>query len=733
MVFDELLAQLPTCPGVGGLPVKSDSAGFGYVERSLPEFIGPDLSPSDGVDQSDTPRVVILSAAGAVGKSTLAREIAFAKRAPLWDLAQADAVGGNSLTGQISASFGFKLAGEISAKLDNGELFLIVDALDEARVKANEAGFEAFVRDIAEVARAARGVAFVLLGRTQTALWTSLLLEDAGVQANLVSIRPFTRDQAERYIEARIGQMNAAARKRIADHRGPFEAARNLVFQLLERAIGGDAEAAEDSVREFLGYAPVLETVAVLLGDEGNYQELIGRLTAMGQDARAQIDRPLRVLDHVVKRLMERERAQKLQHNIRPALQSVADAHGWDAWETLYQADEQISRLLGRILKRSILACPEMPPALRAAYEERLAEWLPEHPFLREGEYPANKVFESYLFAVAMREYLTDISRHVEAKVADVDYKPSRLLADFYILLGEKDGTDVVSRRQIGYLYDSFLAGETGTLQVRLAIDEGDPDEDDAEDGEERATAEGEFELVYASADGSGRERIETRSFKIDDSNNVLAFRRQLKDATIVTRGGVSLGGLLDDFEIGPRVDMRCGHLEFKSTGLVARGAVHGEENDGVTLEAQGCDSKLARKPVVRGKLSVFWPGADGYPWTEYATAPGERFDDARMHQVSRRLRRIVLTLRSHSKGSLARLQDKVEHRRVLKGPLGEALLAKLCDDGVLELREGFYHWVPDRAAALLQISWHDLRNRQMSQGLREYLQAFIQDNAGLF
>lgn len=729
MTYEELLQSLPTCSGGAVFPVKADPAGLAYVEKGLPEFVGPDLSLGCGTQPTANAKVIIVSAAGAVGKSTLARQLAFQKSAPIWDLAHAAAVGGNSLTGQISTAFGFRLAGDVTERLIRGDLFLVIDALDEARVKANEAGFEAFVRNVAEVAKDSHSASLVLFGRTQSALWTQMLLDDEGIASSLVTIRPFTREQAERYIEARIGQMDDAARRRIKDHRGPFEEARNLVLGLLERAVCGENAAPDDSAREFLGYAPVLETVSVLLGKEGNFQELIGALTAMGQDDGKQCARPLMVLQHVVARLMERERDQKLQHNIRPALENVAAAHAWSAWETLYQPDEQVGRILGCILGRRIEVCPPMPPAVRALYEERLSEWVPEHPFLRDGNSPANKVFESFLFALAMREYLTDISRHVEDRVASPEYRPSRLLADFYILLGEEQHQEVIAKRQIGYLYDSLLAGETDGLRVRLSIEDGDPDDEDEDMG-----AEGEFELVYAAKDNGGGDVIERRSFRIEGEDHApISFRRQLKDATVVSREAVSLGGMLDDFEIGPSVDVRCGRLIVQSAGLVVRGQASVGEIETVTLEAQACESRLARRPIVRGRLNVCWPGATGYPWTEYATEPTERDNDLRMHEAMRRLRRIVLTLRSHSKGSLARFRDKVEHKRVLKNEMGKALLATLCKDRILKLEDDFYHWVPDRASSILRVSWLDLRNRLASPELRQYMRNFIDQNSNLF
>lgn len=728
--FEAFLRQLPECPGPGALPVSDILGGFKYIQSSLPEFIGPDIAPSTSVDQPSNPRIAIISAAGAVGKSTLANELAYLAKAPIWDLAQASAVGGNSATGQLTASFGFSLAGSVSARLAAGELFLIIDALDEARVKANEAGFEAFVQNVAEIAKLAKGIAIVLLGRTQTAETTWLMLEGIGVPTALHSIRPFTRVQAESYIEARIRRLEDSAAKRITDHRQPFVEARDLILNHLELAVGGDIDVEDEAAREFLGYAPVLETVAFLLAKEGNYQEFAESLNSKAKASKSQTDRPLAVLEHVVTRLLRREQTQKLQANIKPALETVAAETGWSAWETLYTQDEQISRLLGRILDCEIDACPNMPDTVRAIYEERLTAWLPEHPFLRDGKHAMNNVFESYLFAIAMREYLTPLSGFVEQRVAARDYKPSRLLADFYILLGQQRGEEVIAQRQIGLLYDSLLAGETDTLRVRLSVETGDPDEED----DQEQVSEGEFELVYSTQDKDGAERVETRNFKIVEGNESFTFSRQIKEASVVARGKVILGGAADDFEIGPSVDIRCGTVEIACNGLVVRGATKGMDSYPVTIEAKQCVSTLSRKPIVHGQLAVSWPGANAYPWAEFSAALDDRkLETEHMRKVYLRFRRIVLSLRSHSKGSLARYQDKVEHRRVLKNQMGRALLDKLCKDGILKLKDEFYHWVPELADAVLKISWQGLRSRNVTPEMKSYFLQFIAANQKYF
>src|ERR1700734_1111204 len=64
--------------------------------------------------------------------------------------------------------------------------------------------------------------------------------------------------------------------------------------------------------------------------------------------------------------------------------------------------------------------------------------------------------------------------------------------------------------------------------------------------------------------------------------------------------------------------------------------------------------------------LSVTWPGAKAYPWTDFAIEPFQK-GDADISPAFRRLRKIVVSFRSHSRGALMRLAAKIEHRRMVK------------------------------------------------------------------
>jgi hypothetical protein len=134
-------------------------------------------------------------------------------------------------------------------------------------------------------------------------------------------------------------------------------------------------------------------------------------------------------------------------------------------------------------------------------------------------------------------------------------------------------------------------------------------------------------------------------------------------------------------------------------------------------------------RPNVRGQLRVNWPGAEGYPWHEFridqSTANSE---DNVVASMYRRFRRIVMTLRSHSKGNLARFRDKIEHQRVLKGPVGRALLEKLVEDKILVRDEKFYFWNPSVADEVVGVTWGDLRLGVCPALLTAYLKQFVEE-----
>lgn len=745
MRFDELLSKLPRSPGRGRLPVVGTSNELNYIDSRLTEFVAPDLSDRADIANPLTPSLLIISAAGAVGKSTVAREIAAELQAPLLDLAKSSTVAKHSFSGIVQSAFGIGGLGAFFTLLKSGGLCVVIDALDEARVKVNEAAFLDFLSDLAQLATVGTGVKFVLLGRTQTAETAWLALQDGGVNVALYTISPFTDEQVNRYLELRIDSLDSNAGRRIREHRVPFVEARDLLLKHLRIAIDGTTNGDQMSpeAREFIGYAPVLDAVAVLFARESNLASLRSQLE---QDllglVGASHNKPSALLAKIVERILQREHSEKLVKNIKPALMTHASQAGWSAWDSLYTIDEQCERLLGRVLGTRVNAGPNIPAAINIPYEAQLAMWLPEHPFLRDGRSPANIVFESFIYAYGLRKNL-DTQIAIEARLSESDFKPSRLFADFYFLMADNANDAIVPPRHIGLLYDALLSAESDTFYVRLDIESEEAGDDDGRVAGTASDVEGTIELIHLPREASGpndakrSERSFTARVSMEDS---ITFRRYVRDASVIVPCEVRLGADSSEFEVGPSVLIRCNRLAARCRSLVIGGKTRPrldkivERDEGVVIEARLFDGQLSARPVVHVPFSVNWPGAEAFPWTDFLSDGGSRVgSDPRVQWCYFRFRRIITTLRSHSRGSLARVKDKIEHARVLKNAAGSALLATLVHDGIFRIEGNFYHYQPDVASGVLGVTWQQLRRGASSDALGGYLARFVEANQDLF
>jgi hypothetical protein len=116
---------------------------------------------------------LLISAPGAVGKSTLARQVAFETGAVYVDLAQAEPVGSNTLVG-----------GLVKSQLYDGwqanTVGILIDGLDEARLRVTQEAFEAFLRDVDQLSHG-RSVPTALFGRTGAIQDAWLILSDTAV------------------------------------------------------------------------------------------------------------------------------------------------------------------------------------------------------------------------------------------------------------------------------------------------------------------------------------------------------------------------------------------------------------------------------------------------------------------------------------------------------------------------------------------------------------------------
>ena len=181
LTFDQLVGLLPTCevfPTDGALP---RGVSYGNI---IPEFTAPDVALVEG--SLDKAQALIVAAPGAVGKSTLAKALSSQRGALIWDLAEAEEVGYGSLDAVLERTMAPGLKSDFLEWMTEGIQFVIIDALDEGRIKVNENSFIRLLENISRLAKRANGICFVLLGRTQIAEAVWLNLTDLGIDASIL-------------------------------------------------------------------------------------------------------------------------------------------------------------------------------------------------------------------------------------------------------------------------------------------------------------------------------------------------------------------------------------------------------------------------------------------------------------------------------------------------------------------------------------------------------------------
>ena len=712
--FDQLIDLLPRgeeFPTSDELP-----SGVSYGSM-IPEFIPPSVALAEGCPEKS--QVLIIAAPGAVGKSTLARALSSRRGSLIWDLAEADEVGYGSLDAILENTMQSGLKADFLEWMSEGMQFVIIDALDEGRIKVNENSFLQLLQNISRLARNSKGICFVLLGRTQIAESVWLSLTDNDIEASILTIEPFDRAQANDYIAKHLDR----------EQTRPLVECRDLIFQQLQGPIRDGA--AWETTDEFLHYPPVLDAIRVLLEEEINLMSLKNFLKNQATNT------SVKLLRNVVDYILFREQQEKFVPRFLESLSKEDNRILQPITESLYTSTEQCQRLLASALSISLEhRSNTLPIDLEGKYNSAVAVALTDHPFLKGVNRFANSIFESYLYARALRG---DFGHNLERQVADVLIRSNSLstmlLAEFYL---RTDNDEISLQHQVkpehvGILYDSLLSSESSRKRVRLTIDGTNPC-DTAESA--NSDAEGEFEVSFIDReDDVGYEpQIINFSLTVSGESNI-SFRWYVREVQLTVPCTVELGPNVAEFKIGQSVHINARSLFLGSEALVVEKVPpkYSEyEDTGVSLEAlEFAAPALGNNlTVYASDFSVSWPGNEAFPWRMFRTNQvNTEFDNDTLHQAYIRFKRIATAFRSRGRGKLARARVKIEHFRMMQGDLGEKLIAQLLNDSILYLGDGGkrYFWNPDVANGLLGVSWMDLRRGKCPQKLRNYLLNFTE------
>lgn len=146
---------------------KKELPGWSFNELENASFTSPPItdSPTDFFPDCSPQNchILLISAPGAVGKSTLAKHISYLTGAIYVDLGKAKPVGGDTLTGGLSKT-------KSQSSWENDHTTVILDGLDEAILKVKSEGYATFIEDVVECSQEeGRTKPIILLGRKRAA------------------------------------------------------------------------------------------------------------------------------------------------------------------------------------------------------------------------------------------------------------------------------------------------------------------------------------------------------------------------------------------------------------------------------------------------------------------------------------------------------------------------------------------------------------------------------------
>ena len=657
--LENLVEALPRCVDQPALDQDAPPE-VAFVSAQADDFVSPELRLRSG-DFSGS-QLVLVSAPGAVGKSMLAREIAFRTGGLLWDLSSVQ-VGTHSLRGMISGSFGYSGSGPVAEAMADGRFLIVMDALDEAAVRAGDANLEAFLTDMAsELGRMGAPLPpVVLLARGTTAEIAQMLLEYDGLPVAHLSIDYFDQQRAERFIDLKLD----AETTRHRDHRKPFEDCRSMLFDRVFRVLGlEEPDWTESEAREFIGYAPVLGAIAKYLNHE-NYGALLQEMA----DGRSRNGGEIwTFLIELLEGILEREQG-KLHSNLPPEIKQEIDESG-DAGH-FYDGREQAGRLLARAMGTS---SPRLEQPLKGLdeYEASVSQLLQEHPFLGNGPSGfANVVFRDYLIALALVQLVGQDKLDALTFGLNAETRPSPVLARLaFSMASETEGVPHFDSPEFPLLYESIRSEDDGSGSVRISIEE--------DSGEV---------IAQALSDSGADMRF---AIRLGDGEEVLVHRR-LSHANIVLKTHApALGNGGYDFTIGPNVAANVSALTVGCTLL--RVETRNGDDGGVFLAAHELEPALGPREIQLkgpGRLEIATPETPPHPWAPYGVSlpPLPPTDEALNHALNE-LRDLVTRFKSEGYEGLGTFAKPLD-AAAAKGRASQSLLEFSLAKGLISKRGG--------------------------------------------
>ena len=628
--------------------------GWRYVDAGLSTFKEAPLTLSNSLTDVPDPEsapLLLVSAPGAVGKTTLAKQLAFRTDSIYLNLAETGPVGDNTLSGWL-------LQSQLAPYWQEGSIALLIDGLDEARLRVTQEAFEAFLSDVAELATT-RSIPTVLFGRTGAIEDTWLVLADQNMEAPVFEIGYYVLPDAIAFAQD------------IIRHQCGSDAHLGVRLTATELLVSNLREQTEQDGDRFAGYAPVLSAVAERVAADSNPGALVSEIDSGSTSV---------TLQSVVDAILNREQRKLSSLTFEDATLG----------NELYVPREQLDHLVAKRYGTSRpLAAPRMSNNDRDVYERALETWVPEHPFLGGGTGSSpSAVFDAAITSHAL----------ANAKAADaaVQREFRRRANPFLSVFYPHPRTSVYGSESV-YLPPDHIGIVYDSVRARLALSEAAcllvAEDGFTSDIEEPVHMRVEISIVRTDEERHERPLLTFNS----KATAPICLGPHLADIDIyLPRGHVRMGVGTEVTLVAP-IHIECEYLELDADKMIVEASPRETFADAVMLTGQDSDVSIARSPLVRRNvhLCVSWPGSKVYPWRQYAVdvdrGDEQQFvHERRVREGLQRLRRFVTAFRARGKRKLARIKDKIESPRMLKG-VGQKILNAMIEEGIVHMEGKMY------------------------------------------
>lgn len=685
-------------------PINDDTGSLRIETNSFKNYVQPVFSIVShfGEDHPfDQARIILVSAVGATGKTTLAKELSFQLKCPIVDLGCSEVMGGNSLTGILFKKLDFNDGFAFVNDLRSGFATMIIDGLDEGFQRTKTQGYYDFLDDVITLS-SQQGKSFILMGRTNAIELAALHFESKNVPTITYQIEPFTIQQAGEFINANLKDDPG-----IDIYSKPFNEIKHYIIESIGGFFKDRQDVKKNQYERFIGYAPVLLSIAEFLRkNQDNFRRVLA-------DFQKDQLKGTSLVIGIVEGILRRDKEMKIQPQlIDEKLQGRPEDFQYKAREKAYSFDEQCARVLYRSLDKPYTYPITGDERFDFEYAQGIERWIDEHPFLA-GKKIANTVFEGYILARLISNPL------YRAAVDEYIMRSTGISYMFFGIYQELHKNEAYLNLSIAsFLYTSLKALDNKVKYYTLDFTYDEEDADDLVDKTRKCN------LLFEGSKDSG---LPTYQFEVlINSKSCLQLHNYIGDVYIDVPINIEISS--------PRIVLSApGYINGKNVEVMTDEIVLARKStdDLFTIEADNVDlivdkayPNIIADPEAKRYFTIVCDNTLPHPLNDYQSSLTQHCAklNGAQKEYYKKMRRTLIMFRSHSKGGFAKVKSKINNRIASK-PDGKRVVDALLASGIIYPWEKFYFIDKDKMSEHLGLKFDGIRACVINEKVISFIQ----------